>query len=491
MTFYKTYLKLLVTIPFWLVSSISTPLNGQNNIDYISDWYYIFFSQNDLISISEQFHTNDNIKDKITLNSKFSINDFYREKNDKLSRKVNYWQQVNELKIPVVVMDQNISLNVYSQFVSKQIDYDINSLESFKITHNSKKYLISLSSAVWQNYISLLTGISIRIQNSNSKVNCNLGIQFSLNNENVISFIRYTDYFKWSYEIGFQEPAIKMTIPENTQMNELNIRLQLIPNLTFIGSMHNNYINQNQYIASNKITYLPAGFWYNRKMNFNYILCKSWEIEFKYNSHQSDISGHFYKLKQSFGKFTKSDDFGELFCPGISYIFNQHTWRFNFTWGKGYLANRGHIETWPFTSTWIDLLGLRYNYNSRIEYNFNRYILSYKFKKLDWIFTLHSSYEILAPFGDTRTWEPEFLVFGIKNLKTYNFIYANQKGMYFMLDILKTFSDSINMQYQFSQYIPIKSVKDKKISNGNTTDLGKNRSIYGGGKHQIYLSFLL
>ena len=60
-----------------------------------------------------------------------------------------------------------------------------------------------------------------------------------------------------------------------------------------------------------------------------------------------------------------------------------------------------------------------------------------------------------------------------------------------MSDILKKFSDSINIQYQFSQYIPIKSVKDEKIINGNATELRKNRSIYGGGKHQIYFSFYL
>lgn len=488
----KTILKFIITILFCLLFLLTIPLKGQNNTDYISDWYYIFFSQNDLISLTKHFHLNYkniNEKEKIILNSSFSFNDFYREKSENLNRNAHYWQQFNELTIPVYILGQNLSINAYSQFVSKQIDYDINSLENFEITHNSKKYFISLSAPIWKDYISLLTGIGTRIQNGESKINYQLGIQFSLNNENVITFLRYTDFFIWKYEIGFQNPVIKLNVLENTQMNELNLRLQLIPNLSLAGLMQNNYINKDQKIDNKKTTYLPTGIWYRRQMKVNYVYRKSWMFGFKYNNRESNLLGYFYERKQSFGKITISNDFSEMYNPGISYTFNQHTLGINFTWGKGYLANRGHIESWPFTSTWVDLLGLRYNFNSRIDFKLKRYGIKYKFKKTDWTLALHSSYELLNPSGETRTWEPEFLVFGIKNLKIYDVEHLFQSGLYLSVNFSKEFGEHVDIFYSFSQYIPIKSKISGQAEQRLTMDREKTGNVYGGGKHQIKFAF--
>ncbi len=484
--------KTLTFLSFFLLIIIDKPIFCQNHFDSITDWYHVFFSHIDVISQKENTNfQNDTVygNNKFKFTSSFLMNDFYCEKFKEINRKILYWRQINNLNVPVTLHGYNLILNAHTQIVSKEIDYDISSKESLKINHNSKIYYFSMSAEVWKKYLILLTGIGSRNQSNNNNESYHWGFRIALSEEFVFSYVKYNDYFKWNYQIGFQEPDINFFIPEYSQMNELEIKTRIFPGLTIKAIIQNSDINNDIEIPANDTYFLPQGICYRRQLDFEYNYKDILSFDFKYRSHENDIIGRFYKSQQSFGKLTKSIEFSEEYSPGISYLSGHHSIGVNFDWGQGHFNNRGHIESWPFTTTWIDLLGLRYNFKSNIKYRFKRFHIKYKFYKGDWTISANASYEILKPSGETRTWEPLFLVFGIQNLKIYDLSYTSLDGIYLGLKLSKRFGNIFQINYQVSQYIPIESKQYSENGRGNKAFSDNQRSVYGGGKHQVYFSF--
>ena len=92
----------------------------------------------------------------------------------------------------------------------------------------------------------------------------------------------------------------------------------------------------------------------------------------------------------------------------------------------------------------------------------------------------------LIRMGGARSWEPEMLVFGIKNLNIYTLPSKSWDGLYLGLHLRKSVGSLFQLAYEFHQYVPLEFKKSETA--GSQTEAHQvQRSVYGGGKHRVYL----
>jgi hypothetical protein len=156
------------------------------------------------------------------------------------------------------------------------------------------------------------------------------------------------------------------------------------------------------------------------------------------------------------------------------------------------VEGRGHIETWPFTPTLIDLLGQRLYFRLngeakvfRLGFEYHGSLFSFLSSKSD------LDYLSIQPSGEAITWNPVFLVFGIRNLKEYLLSYERINSLFLKITFSRKFKN-LSFGYYFSQFIPI-YIKKREINKGTSnedtpTDLLK-KSTGGGRAHMISLSY--
>ena len=154
------------------------------------------------------------------------------------------------------------------------------------------------------------------------------------------------------------------------------------------------------------------------------------------------------------------------------------------------MSNKGHVESWPFTPTWIDLLGVRYNFRSNLAYNLFRIGTNYKYVTSSWQIHVKTSFERMIPGGEARTWQPEVLVFGVQNLNIHTLSAESRDGIYLGLHLRKSFGKIFQLAYEIHQYVPLEF--NYRSGTANNSEIEKNddllkRSVYGGGKHKVYL----
>jgi hypothetical protein len=205
-----------------------------------------------------------------------------------------------------------------------------------------------------------------------------------------------------------------------------------------------------------------------------------------YYNRNHDLIGYFYNSHQVFGKLTEQKDHSEYYQSEILYRAQSHRVGFTLGWSKGMVSTNGHVESWPFTPTMIDLLGLRYNFRSNLTYNLFRIGTGYQYYGSDWQLSFKGSFERISPVGGARTWEPEMLVFGVKNLNVYSLPTKRWDGLYLGLYLRKSFGTVLELAYEFQQYVPLEfkssNQSDKSSENNETIQ----KSVYGGGKHKVY-----
>ncbi|UCC80044.1 MAG: hypothetical protein JSW64_01420 [Candidatus Zixiibacteriota bacterium] len=151
--------------------------------------------------------------------------------------------------------------------------------------------------------------------------------------------------------------------------------------------------------------------------------------------------------------------------------------------------SRGHLEFWPFTSGFIDLLGLRRYYISETEGSLRRFHFG-GWKKFNgrWIGSGGINMIYIKPEAELSHWRPAFLIFGKADEKHHR------------LDITKNFSGVLHLSaiykrrawdicYSFSQIIPFKTWRREKEFVDQPGR--KAAAVYGGGFHQFKINYHL
>jgi hypothetical protein len=479
-----------VFIVFVVLLGFCSQANSQVRFDYISDWSDIVLSNINIISRLTDPQIS-NILEKRSQNftfvSSLSFNDFYREKRGSINRDLYYFNQVNTLRIPINFSGHPFMFGAQFRISQKEISYDLTREESFRMLNTSKGYLFSMETPLWKNYLQIKAGLGKKNTGSKYYHPWNVGISFKPVQSILLSYHRYQDFFQWEYDFYLEDPPIVLIATEYSYLDEYKLAFRLLPQLTFTAYMQNNYINKNRNIDNSGTTLLPIGTQYQRYISLDFNPVQNLCLEFQYYNRKNNLSGRFYDNYQTFGKLNTQKDEAETFRPEITYHWNHHSIGMNLEWGKGKISQSGHVESWPFTPTWMDLLGIRQNFKSKLVYDLLRIGSNYRYMQSRWHFSIDAVFERMHPIGEARTWQPDVLVFGVENLNVYPLLSDKRDGVYLGLRLGRLFGDIFQISYEFHQYVPLNFSQNKQSQKiYDSTDIKK----YGGGKHYLQVAFI-
>ena len=139
-------------------------------------------------------------------------------------------------------------------------------------------------------------------------------------------------------------------------------------------------------------------------------------------------------------------------------------------------------------------MGVRYNFRTHLSYDLVRIGAGYRYVTSGWQFNCNTIFERIVPGGEARTWRPEFLVFGVQNLNVNRLSTDSRDGIYIGLYFSKSFGKLFQLAYEIQQYVPLDDTNSAgspdKPDIKSSHDIEK-KSIYGGGKHKIYIILTL
>lgn len=429
--------------------------------------------------------------DKIQFKSSLIYNDYYRErKNNIIDRDIYTIIQQNELTIPLRVKNIDFSAGAYASFDRRSISYDVTDIEHLSMESVSSEYGISLSVPLWREVFFLSGSVGEKKYASESYNPYSIGAIVKFSWFLQFGYTVYKDYMNWKFDFNYEGSPLEFDSMEEERIHEIMFRVMLTEKLGFDALILENSVNRPYDLQKMQTVYIPTGDHETGEYKAFYSPSGMIGLGFTYTVRNLDYSGRFYEQKISFGKVTQFSQFYESFSPEISVITENSEFTANFSWGKGLLKGRGHVETWPFSDTWTDLLGLRYYTNSQAGYHFKRVGLGYLYKKSDFDAGYRMDFEHLTTEGNLKTWEPEFLVFGQKNLNKYLLDISEQDGVYLQVNFAKSIH-KFQITYGFSQYIPLRSTSRPDEDSGTTGSSSADRkSVYGGGRHNLQFTIV-
>jgi hypothetical protein len=478
-------------LPIFIIGILYSSAISQIQFDYISEWSDIFFSNINLISEQPEFISAGKSGDtspRILFHSSLSFNDFYRERRGELNRGIFYINQENILWAPIYAAGLLFVFGARYNLSHKEMYYDLTRDESMRLKNASRGYMFSLQTQIWQDHIVIRSAVGRKNSGDKSYYPWNIGLYFSPTESITLRYHHYDDYFRWEYNFNLKDPPILLIANEYSQLDQFDISYKIIAPLFLKAGMQNNYINKNRTISEKQTTLIPMGTQYQRNIAVEYFPRQNLSMIIQYYDRKNSLSGYFYDSFQIFGKLTEQMDISKIYRSEILYWWDSQSLGLNVEWGNGEISYRGHLESWPFTPTWIDLLGIRYNFRSFLSYHLYRIGARYRYKKAHWHFYFDTAFERMQPGGEAKTWEPQILVFGIQNLNVYSLTKENRDGIYLGIQIGRSFGGGLKLSYQFQQYIPIEFSKSQASGPSvGSTDL----KVYGGGKHYLHFNFTL
>lgn len=315
-------------------------------------------------------------------------------------------------------------------------------------------------------------------------------IKFGLTHRNLN--INY--FLKLFYEDSFMDLPVNLVSEEN----DWYFNFDLISDMQFCLNYQEAKLKENQKLSRQADFFLDPGgdvFSFSGRLNFK--LCPDFQIHFGQKKNYLKGRGDLYYLNQKFGKVTSIKIIEEGAFGGVSFdIKKKHFFKWEVEVVRITGEGKGHIQTWPFTPTLVDLLGQRLYFRLNGEAEILRLGLEYHRPEFGFLsLGTRSSIDYLSirPSGKAVTWNPVFLVFGITNLKEYFLKYQRIDGLLLRLGFGRRFKN-LSLNYNFFQFIPIHTKTrniDEEKSNGNTPANLIKKSTRGGRTHMFSLCYHL
>lgn len=153
---------------------------------------------------------------------------------------------------------------------------------------------------------------------------------------------------------------------------------------------------------------------------------------------------------------------------------------------------RGHLEFWPFTEGFLDLLGLRRYFIANTEGHIWRLHLGGEGPIAKrWWYTAGLNLLDVRPSADIRHWRPSFLVFGVEDEQTHRLSIRHVLAGVVSLSMRYRMS-RWEMEYSLSQAVPLRVRRHTQENMGDPPDdplpAGESGG-YGGGFHRLSLSW--
>jgi len=492
MIFHKVKKRQLLLALLYLIV-IQSQVYGQVRFDYINDWSHIFLSNiNQVSEKSAPFLTELNKKSNqnFQLSSRLIFNDFYREKHGNMHRNLSLFQHFTTFHKQIELYGQEINIGTQFGYSQKNLNYDITDSQSIRLKNAFKEYQFYLATGLLENYLTARGGLGKKFIDDSAINTWNFGVTFQPANSISFSYHRYENFFRWDYHFHIDDVVEKLIADEYSQLDEYQIQLHILKQLTIVATMQNNYINQDREVNDKATVLIPRGTQYQSNILLRLFPYDNFNINLSYYNRDHNIRGYFYDAYQVFGKLTEQKDHEDFYLSEFIFHTRFHTYGLNLGWAEGMISNNGNLESWPFTSTMIDLLGLRYSFKSNLTYSLFRLGASYQYRTSDFQLSIRSNFESIKPVGGARSWQPDFLAFGVKNLNVFTLSQDSWDGMYVGLQLRKSFYALFLLTYEFHQYIPIRFGKSDQAVH-NSSDEQIERSVYGGGKHMVYITISL
>jgi hypothetical protein len=472
---------------------LQSQIYGQVRFDYINDWSHIFLSNINQVSAKSAPFLNDLNKtsdQNMQISSHLIFNDFYRERHGNVHRDISLFQHFTTLHKRIRLYGQEIKIGTQFGISQKILNYDITESQSIRLLNAFKEYQFFIATDFLEDYLTVGGGLGKKIIDDSDINTWNIGVSFQPVKLISFSYHRYEDFFRWEYHFHIDDAVENLIADEYSQLDEYQIKLHIGKELSIVGNMQNNFINQGREVKDESTILIPTGTQYQRHILLSLFPREQFNINLSYYNRDHNLKGYFYNAYQVFGKLTEQKDHSEFYLSEFIFHTQSHIYGLNLGWAEGMIRNNGNLESWPFTSTMIDLLGLKYSFKSNLTYSLFRLGASYQYRTSDFQLSIRSNFESIKPVGGARSWQPEFLAFGIKNLNVFSLSQDSWDGMYLGLQVRKSFSALFQLSYEFHQYIPLEFGNGGQPANSSGEET-IDKSIYGGGKHVVYLTISL
>lgn len=302
--------------------------------------------------------------------------------------------------------------------------------------------------------------------------------------------------FNYFLELYYKDSYMDLPVNWISQEFDRNFTFSLMSNAQFTVNWQEVKLKENKKLSDQSdFLFRPGGDISSFSIRLNLNLLTGLQVYYSQKSTQLKGTGDFYYLNQKFGKVTSMRIMEERRLSGISFdIREKHQFSSEVEMIRISGGGKGHLETWPFTPTLIDLLGQRLNFRLSGAAEILRLGLEYHSPELR-SFSLRSSVDYLRirPLGRATTWNPVFLTFGIKNLKKYVLESQRVDVLFLKLALSHKFRNLL-LDCNFYQFIPIHRKTTRIIqedSNQNTPIDVPRRSTGGGRTVMFSLSYRL
>lgn len=267
-------------------------------------------------------------------------------------------------------------------------------------------------------------------------------IQFSLSSDILPLFLNSTynnEQFRINHSLQRKSFGLSLELePEKNSTLKIESKKN-IPAVLEVDS---------KFKSSGEINYSNLGIGYERVKN-NFFFAAN------YFKHEFDLKSDWYTASQSFGNINIHDVVVSTFSITGKYFFSEKELiRTNFLYLNGKANLSGTIQTWPFTSLITSFIINRINYKSNASVSL--YSLDFDYNKQFENFSILPgvTYYHVVPNFSLQSWQPAFLVFGVKN-------FTDNTTQIKSLDLLNL---KISMKYtiniflfeaEFNQFVPI------------------------------------
>ena len=193
-------------------------------------------------------------------------------------------------------------------------------------------------------------------------------------------------------------------------------------------------------------------------------------LNFKFNSTAIDVglakaslfsNADLFYQNTKFGKLIRLNIKSSAFKIGLHQTFHNHGFWLSYRYDHYDFEGKLRVETWPFSSSTVDLLGVRHFGESVSELEIQHVLFSYTYSKHVLIKPTIEYFDI-TPRVSAQTWRPLFLTFGITDLQNHALNYEKITAIQLSLKTTIPIFKRLDFSYQFTQFIPLDIEKTKQ-----------------------------
>ncbi len=208
---------------------------------------------------------------------------------------------------------------------------------------------------------------------------------------------------------------------------------------------------------------------------------------------RGDLMAYGVRGTQRFAKLTQAD----WQADGVFLSFERRARETHHEWVEierlDWQANaRGHTEFWPFTSGWVDLLGLRrYFIADAAGYIWRLHLAETRDLCQTWSGSLGLNLFDAHLSSQLEHWRPEYLIFGKADVQQHEL--SLQRALASLVSLSVSWHPSAwEIRYTAQQLIPLRTWHRDSSSDGNGVGLpddGAAPRSFGGAFHEVTLSW--